>query len=113
MQVLCLSLVTNKAIMEGDEGRPVASHAEVLEAVGERSIQMQTLVKEIIKVFSRESLGKIPDLPPVSLHRANAHYKKLQSIKETMISYESLAFGAVCLATGALLTTLFSSFARR
>lgn len=113
MQVLCLSLVTNKVIMEGDEGRPVATHAEVLEAVAARSVQMQTLVKEIIKVVSRESLGQIPDLPPVSLHQANAHYKKIQSIKETIISYETLAFGAVCLATGSLLTTLFSSIARR
>ena len=67
MKVLCLSLVTNKVIMEGDEG-PVASHAEVLEAVATRSIQMQELVKEIIKVLSDESiLDGIPSLSPISL----------------------------------------------
>jgi purine-nucleoside phosphorylase len=105
MQVLCLSLVTNKAIMEGDEGRPVASHAEVLEAVAERSVQMQTLVKQIIKVFSRDIFGKLPDLPPVALHHAHLQHKKNQQVKDTLLSYEALAVGAMCFAAGSLLTT--------
>lgn len=104
IKVLCLSLVTNVVIMEGDEG-PVASHAEVLEAVGKRSVQMQELVKRIIKVLDRDYLKDIPDLPPVALHHARMHYQRLNQIKETIISYESLAFGALCFAAGSLLTT--------
>ena len=70
MQVLCLSLITNKVVMEGDEGASVANHAEVLEAVGERSVQMQGLVKKIIEVLNRNMLGKIKELPIVDLQRA-------------------------------------------
>ena len=56
--------------MEGDEGASVANHAEVLEAVGERSVQMQGLVKKIIEVLNRNMLGKIKELPIVDLQRA-------------------------------------------
>lgn len=104
MKVLCLSLVTNVVIMEGDEG-PVASHAEVLEAVAQRSLQMQSLVKQIIKVVSEDILGSLPDLPPVALHNARMQHERLSHIKETLISYESLAFGAICFAAGTLITT--------
>lgn len=70
MQVLCLSLITNKVVMEGDEGASVANHAEVLEAVGKRSVQMQGLVKKIIEVLNRNMLEKIKELPIVDLQKA-------------------------------------------
>lgn len=104
MKVLCLSLVTNIVVMDGDEG-PVASHAEVLEAVGQRSIQMQSLVKEIIKELSISILGSLPNLSPVALHHAHKLHQERKSVQETMISYESLAFGAICFAVGTLLST--------
>jgi purine-nucleoside phosphorylase len=66
MKILCLSLITNKVIMEGHEG-PVASHQEVLEAVGKRATQMQDLVKQIVKVLNRQILPDLPDLTPVDL----------------------------------------------
>jgi purine-nucleoside phosphorylase len=66
MKVLCLSLVTNKVIIGGDEG-PAASHAEVLEAVGVRAIQMQSLVKEILIVLNNNVLPTLEDLPPIDL----------------------------------------------
>lgn len=66
MQVLCLSLITNKVVMQGDEGAPVASHAEVLEAVQQRSKQMQTLVTEIVKLCRDQVLNKLPPLKRVS-----------------------------------------------
>ena len=52
--------------MEGHEG-PVASHAEVLEAVGQRAVQMQTLAKQIVAALNRKILKELPDLTPVSL----------------------------------------------
>lgn len=67
LKVLCLSLVTNKVIMTGDEGSPVASHAEVLEAVDKRSIELQSLVKQIVLNVSKDLLPKLPQLKPVSL----------------------------------------------
>lgn len=104
MKVLCLSLVTNIVVMDGDEG-PVASHAEVLEAVAERSVQMQTLVKEIINELSASILGTLPNLSPVALHHAHKIHQHQKSLKETMISYETIAFGALCFAAGTLLST--------
>lgn len=67
MKVLCLSLITNKVIMAGDEGSPVATHAEVLDAVEKRSLQMQTLVREIVARAKTEVLHKLPPLRHVSL----------------------------------------------
>ena len=66
MKVLCLSLITNKVIMEGHEG-PVASHQEVLEAVEKRSTQVQALVKQIVAVLKRKILPELPDLITVDL----------------------------------------------
>lgn len=77
MKVLCLSLITNKVIMEGHEG-PVASHAEVLEAVGKRAVQMQTLAKQIVAALNRKILKELPDLMPVSL-RVPSKYWPLSS----------------------------------
>lgn len=67
MKVLCLSLITNKVVMAGDEGAPVATHAEVLEAVAQRSVQMQTLVKQIVETMRKEYLPRLPLLRQVSL----------------------------------------------
>mmetsp|Transcript_38055 Transcript_38055/g.53617 ORF Transcript_38055/g.53617 Transcript_38055/m.53617 type:complete len:342 (+) Transcript_38055:175-1200(+) len=67
IRVLCLSLITNKVIMNEDDG-PAASHEEVLEAVEKRAIQMQTLAKEIVSILKKDILPKYSDLTPVSLH---------------------------------------------
>ena len=67
LQTLCLSLITNQVVMTGDEGAPVASHAEVLEAVEKRSAQMQTLVKAIVAQIRRDVLPRLPPLKAVSL----------------------------------------------
>ena len=64
MKVLCLSLVTNKVIMSGDEG-PAASHQEVLDAVNARSIQMQSLVKGIVRECT-EFINMMQNLPRIS-----------------------------------------------
>ena len=105
MQVLCLSLITNKVVMEGDEGSPpVANHAEVLEAVGKRSAQMQGLVKKIIEVLKRDRLAKIPDLSPVNLKAAVSQYHK-QKVT-SLISVDTLLFGAACAIAGSLLTKM-------
>jgi hypothetical protein len=66
MQTLCLSLITNKVVMEGDEGAPIATHAEVLEAVEKRSVQMQTLVRQIVATLRKEVLSKAPPLRKIS-----------------------------------------------
>jgi hypothetical protein len=108
MQVLCLSLITNKVIMVGDEGVPVANHAEVLEAVEERSVQMQGLVKKFIEVVKREMLPKIPDLSSVNLKAAELQHQQALATKKikTMISLEALLFGAACAVAGSLLTKM-------
>jgi purine-nucleoside phosphorylase len=67
MKTLCLSLITNQVIMTGDEGAPVASHAEVLVAVAERSKQMQRLVQQIVTAMKVEFLPTLPPLRQVSL----------------------------------------------
>ncbi len=107
MQVLCLSLITNKVIMEGDEG-PAANHAEVLEAVGKRSIQMQGFVKQIIKVLNQGALAKIPDLSPVALSAAKSQYdatnKKSPSVGG--VSFETLLFGAACAVAGSMFSKM-------
>ena len=66
IKVLCLSLITNKVVANGDEG-PAASHAEVLEAVEKRAIKMQTLVKRIVYILDKKILPDLPELPPISL----------------------------------------------
>jgi purine-nucleoside phosphorylase len=93
MQTLCLSLITNKVVMTGDEGQPVATHAEVLEAVGKRSVQMQTLVREIVALAREEVLPTLPPLRKVSLvipktirhtmnksHAADPHHLVLKTL---------------------------------
>ena len=58
--------------MGGDEGAPIANHAEVLNAVNKRSTQMQGLVKKIIEILNRNRLQQIKKLPIVNLRRAVA-----------------------------------------
>lgn len=68
MKVICLSLVTNKVVISGDEGPP-ASHQEVLDAVNLRSQQIQGLVKEIaVMLHDGEFFEKIADLPEINLN---------------------------------------------
>ena len=67
MKVLCLSLITNKVVMEGDEGAAVANHEEVLMAVQERSLQLQAFVKKIVEIMKKEMLPTLPPLKQVSL----------------------------------------------
>lgn len=67
IKVLCLSLITNKVVIEGDEGPP-ASHQEVLDAVNTRSEQVQFLVKEIVKELNMSGmLSELPDLKTIDL----------------------------------------------
>lgn len=77
MKVLCLSLITNKVIITGDEGPP-ASHEEVLEAVNTRSEQIQDLVKEIVKEL--KMTGVLDSLPQLSEINLDAFPKKKKAI---------------------------------
>ena len=95
--------------MEGDEGRPVASHAEVLEAVAKRSVQMQSLVKNIIKALDKEVLPNLPDLPPVDLSQARIQHKKKkinEALRESKVSYETLAVGALLFMAGSMFSSM-------
>ena len=71
MQILCLSLITNKVIMAGDEDESdhgaVANHEEVLEAVEKRAKEVQALVKKTVEIIGRDILPSLPQLPKVSL----------------------------------------------
>lgn len=78
MQIICLSLITNKVIMSEDDG-PAASHEEVLEAVGKRAIQMQTLAKQIVSKLDKKILPNLPDLTPVNLSIAKKYNKGMGS----------------------------------
>jgi hypothetical protein len=108
MQVLFLSLITNKVVMEGDEGTPVANHAEVLEAVGRRSVQMQGLVKKVIEVVKRDFLPKTPELSPVNLKAAELQHQQALASKKVKaaVSLETLLFGAACAVAGSLFTKM-------
>ena len=67
MKVLCLSLITNKVIAEGDEGPP-ASLEEVLDAVNTRSEQVQFLVKEIVNELQTTGvMDTLPELKSINL----------------------------------------------
>ena len=103
MKILCLSLVTNKVIMEGHEG-PVASHQEVLEAVQGRAVQMQTLVKGIVAVLDRQILKELPFLKPVDLNVAAAANDDTKWSRGLGTSH-LVAAGAI-LAVGAMIGTL-------
>ncbi len=94
--------------MEGDEGIPVANHAEVLEAVGKRSVQIQGLVKKVIELLKRDLLPKIPEMSPVNLKAAELQQNQAaasQTIKN-MVSVETLLFGAACAFAGSMFTKM-------
>lgn len=104
MQTLCLSLITNKVVMTGDEGQPVATHAEVLEAVGKRSVQMQTLVREIVALMSAEVIPKLPAMRQVSLaipSKINHTILKRPVEDTTHLVFKTLAAAGVIFALGA------------
>jgi hypothetical protein len=103
IKVLCLSLVTNKVIIGGDEG-PAASHAEVLEAVGERAIQMQALVKEILVVLKKTVLPTMDELPPVDL--------KVPRKCSTNWEYMGIPMHCI-LSTGVIVLTVSALFGTR
>mmetsp|Transcript_20405 Transcript_20405/g.23422 ORF Transcript_20405/g.23422 Transcript_20405/m.23422 type:complete len:305 (+) Transcript_20405:116-1030(+) len=65
MKVMCISLVTNKVVVSGDEG-PAASHQDVLESVQRRGKQILTLVAEIVR-SSTNYLSSLPDLKQINL----------------------------------------------
>jgi purine-nucleoside phosphorylase len=105
MKVICLSLITNKVVIEGDEGPP-ASHQEVLDAVNTRSEQIQTLVKEIVTGLDVSGvLTQLPNLSEINLDVvATTTKKKLTFCPYTMITsipfhcwtmgFAAIAFGA-------------------
>lgn len=107
MKVICLSLITNKVVVDGTEGPP-ASHEEVLEAVNMRSLQMQGLVTEIAKAMKENGiLDNMEQLPSIDLKR----YEKKKGCKTCMCPYTlvtSIPFhcylmGFSAMAVGALL----------
>jgi len=108
MKTLCLSLITNKVVMTGDEGSPVATHQEVLDAVAKRSVQMQTLVQQIVATMKTEILPKLPDLPVVSLEVSkemkNQFYGEQKSSNE--LELNQLLIGGALVAFGALIGLL-------
>lgn len=101
MQVLCLSLITNMVVMEGDEGAPAANHAEVLEAVGNRSLHMQGLVKKIIEVINRKGLHLIQDLPEVDLKIAVDQHRRRKRLVSSSFGFDALLLSA---AVGAIVS---------
>ncbi|GMI55461.1 hypothetical protein ScalyP_jg3444 [Parmales sp. scaly parma] len=70
IQVLVMSLVTNKVVMPGDDG-PAANHLEVLDAVNMRGDQIQKLVKETVANLSKKGgwLENRADLAVIDLSK--------------------------------------------
>lgn len=100
IKVICLSLITNKVVLTGDEGPP-ASHEEVLEAVEKRSEQIQGLVTEIVHRLSEDGvLDSLPELPAIDLN--------IDVIGEKNASCASV--GCAAKSTGCLLKCPFSRF---
>jgi len=109
MKTLCLSLITNKVVMEGDEGAPVATHAEVLEAVEQRSAQMQELVKQIVATMKTEFLPKLPNLSRVSHHvplkAKRTFYESFEEFEDEQneaFRWSNIVVGCALVGAGAL-----------
>lgn len=107
MKVLCLSLVTNKVVIDGDEGPP-ASHGEVIDSVNKRSQQIQDLVSEIVKQLNETNyleqivLNDIHDDKPTSSNNNKFVACPYHIIKRTPIQY--MIMGATILSIGAFLS---------
>ncbi len=105
MKVLCLSLITNKVVISGDEGPP-ASHEEVLEAVNLRSQQIQGLVKEIAKtLYDNGFLDEMGDLKEIDLDSCKDSKTKMCMCPYTMVMNvpkHCWLMGALSLAMGAM-----------
>jgi purine-nucleoside phosphorylase len=134
IKVLCLSLMTNKVIMTGDEGAPVATFAEVIETAEKRSKQMQLLVTHIVETLREEVLPKLPPLRQVTLdlnegakreyyraHSSNSGTASFggeeeeldaqqQPVKESWtVDVSTLLVGATIFCVGALIGSLSAS----
>jgi purine-nucleoside phosphorylase len=101
MKALCLSLITNEVVMTGDVGAPIATHAEVLVAVAERSVQMQTLVQQIVARIRVDYLPKLPPLRQVSLIisddlKRNFHFEQNTRRRKSLSSFTILASLSGC-----------------
>jgi len=89
MKTLVLSLMTNKVIMTGDEGAPVATHDEVLQAVAQRTTQMEALVTHLVATLRDDVLPHLQSLTPVTLSlqpqakREYAMYRRQTSLIDT------------------------------
>jgi len=108
MQVLCLSLITNKVVMAGDEDEtdhgPVANHQEVLKAVESRAKDVQDLVKKTVEIIGKEIMPGLPDLPLVSLDTPAFGQDFFRSDKHGKNGLgKQLILGAMILAGGALI----------
>jgi hypothetical protein len=66
MKILCLSVITNKVIIDGSEGT-AASHQEVLDAANQCAKQIQSLIVDIVSNSSQymSSLRNLGVLPPL------------------------------------------------
>lgn len=112
MRTLCLSLITNQVVMAGDEGAPVATHQEVLDAVAQRSVQMQTLVQQIVATMKVEYLPKLPPLPRVSLLVSDdlerSFHRDRGGRPPTSVDVQTILAGCTLVGVGAILGLLLA-----
>lgn len=100
MKVLCLSLVTNKVVVDGSEGPP-ASHQEVLEAVELRSKQLQELVKTFVKLLDDSMyLQKMDELKPISLNISHLEETKKKCIWSCPAFFHDIPVHCVIMGVG-------------
>jgi len=110
MKVLCLSLITNKVIIDENDGSAAASHEEVLETSAMRSKQMQSLVKDIIISCcsgNRCYMEGLENLPPINLEPYSIGKKK-EIMKIGGVPVHCIASSALTV-TATVLLTLFMS----
>lgn len=113
MQILCLSLITNKVVMAGDEDESdhgaVANHQEVLDAVQKRAEQIQALVKKTVEIIGKEVLPQLPDLPKVSLDTpAPLPLRKGYESSSGTSMASHMGMGAMLVAAGAIIGVAIS-----
>lgn len=102
MKIICLSLITNKVIITGDEGE-AASHEEVLEAVANRTTQIQTLVQSIIATVGKPNglIQTLPPLPDVDLEVPVSNKTKTNHVRIAGVPIHCIGMG---IGYGALAT---------